>query len=198
MTRSSTYRVQPTDAYPWLVTPIQHEPGCTEVCNYCGCRDFEPVALLSAEHDQILHLSAQIGRAVAGGDHTVAAEHLRALYGLLEIHDAVEELSLYPAMARIPEFRDYVGTLFDEHDELDQVVQAAMAAARRTGPSTTDWAEVLGALEMLAEHIDHEEHGVFPAAAICLDPADWDRAAAVRVQQTHQIHHPNSRAPEDS
>jgi len=43
---------------------------------------------------------------------------------------------------------------------------------------------VLAALDMLAEHIDHEEHGVFPAAAVSLDPADWEHAAAVRAQQT--------------
>jgi hemerythrin-like domain-containing protein len=154
------------------------------VCNHCGCRAFEPVAQLSDEHDQILHLSAEIGRAVARGDCTVAAEQLRALHDLLEIHDAVEELSLYPAMARNPEFLEKVGTLFDEHDDFDRVVGSALTSVQRTGPSSADWAAVLGALEMLAEHIDHEEHGVFPAAAVSLDPADWEHAAAVRVQQT--------------
>lgn len=167
---------------------------CTTVCNYCGCRAFEPVAQLSAEHDQILRLSAAIRRAVAGADHTVAAGHLRALHDLLEIHDAVEEVSLYPAMARNPEFREKVGTLFDEHDELDRVVGSALTSVERTGANTADWAEVLGALEMLAEHIDHEEHGVFPAAAVSLDPADWEHAAAVRVQQTRQRHQPNEQA----
>lgn len=56
-------------------------------------------------------------------------------------------------MARDPEFREKVGTLFDEHDELDRVVVSALTSVERTGPSTADWAEVLGALEMLAgEH----------------------------------------------
>ncbi len=154
------------------------------MCNYCGCRALEPIAQLFAEHNEIQHLSAQIHRAVAASDHALAADRLNALHALLEIHDAVEELSLYPAMARSLEFVGKVGTLFDEHDELDTVVRTAMSSAERTGPQTADWVEVLRALEMLAEHIDHEENGVFPAAAVCLDPADWEHAADVRAQQT--------------
>ena len=42
------------------------------------------------------------------------------------------------------------------------------------------------ALDVLAEHIDHEEHGLFPAAAVCLDPADWERAVAVRLEQRNR------------
>jgi hemerythrin-like domain-containing protein len=154
------------------------------MCNYCGCRALEPIAQLSEEHVQILDLSDEIRRAVARDDHVVAAKLLRTLHDVLELHDAVEELSLYPAMARHLELRERVGTLFDEHDELDRVVQAALIAADATGPTAPDWAEVISALEMLAEHIDHEEHGVFPAAAVSLDPADWEYATIVRAQQT--------------
>jgi hemerythrin-like domain-containing protein len=113
---------------------------------------------------------------------------------VLEVHDAVEELALYPAMARLLEFSDMVGTLFDEHDEFDRVIHAALTATDRTGPSTADWAAVLAALEMLAQHIDHEEHGVFPAAAVSLDPADWEHADAVRVQQTARHERPNEQS----
>lgn len=154
------------------------------MCNYCGCRALEPIATLTQEHVQILGLSADIRRAVGRGDHAVAAGLLGALNDVLEVHDAVEELSLYPAMARFAELSEKVGTLFDEHDDVDRVVQAALTAANVTGPASADWADVMRALEMLAEHIDHEEHGVFPAAAVSLDPADWEHAVAVRAQQT--------------
>jgi hypothetical protein len=49
---------------------------------------------------------------------------------------------------------------------------------------------------MLAEHIDHEEHGVFPAAAVSLDPADWEHAATVRAQQTPR-HAPRLETPDE-
>ena len=152
------------------------------MCNYCGCRDLVPIAELTEEHAQILSLSADIRRAAGRGEHVVAAGLLGSLTDVLELHDAVEELALYPAMARDPELAEKIGTLFDEHDELDRVVRSALAAATGAGPSTADWAGLLAALEMLAEHIDHEEHGVFPAAAVSLDPADWEHAARVRAQ----------------
>jgi hemerythrin-like domain-containing protein len=156
------------------------------VCNYCGCRALEAIAELTDEHVRILSLSADLRRAVGRGEHAAAADLLGTLNDVLELHDAVEELSLYPAMARDPELAEKIGTLFDEHDELDRVVRAAMAAANGAGPNTADWVGVLAALEMLAEHIDHEEHGVFPAAAVSLDPADWEHAGAVRRQQTQR------------
>jgi hemerythrin-like domain-containing protein len=154
------------------------------VCNYCGCRAIEAIAQLTDEHEQIVSLSADIRRAVGRDEHALAAGLLGTLDDVLELHDAVEELALYPAMARDPELAEKVGTLFDEHDELDRVVRAALAAANGAGPGTADWAGVLKALEMLAEHIDHEEHGVFPAAAVSLDPADWEHAADVRARRT--------------
>lgn len=164
------------------------------MCNYCGCRELEAIAQLTAEHEKILNLNGEIRRAVVSADHVVATGLLGRLYDVLDIHDAVEELALYPAMARFREFTDKVGTLFDEHDELDQVVQAALTAAERTGPSSADWAAVLTALQMLTEHIDHEEHGVFPAAAVSLDPADWEHAADVRAQHTPRHEQPTVRS----
>ena len=156
------------------------------MCNYCGCRALVAIAELTDEHEQILRLSADIRRAVDSGEFPVAGALLRTLNAVLELHDAVEELALYPAMARDPELAEKVGTLFDEHDELDRVVRAALAAADGPGPGTADWAGLLTALGMLAEHIDHEEHGVFPAAAVGLDPADWELAAEVRARWTRR------------
>lgn len=163
------------------------------MCNYCGCRALVPIAELTEDHVQILSLSADIRRAVGRGDPVAAAGLLGTLTDVLELHDAVEELALYPAMARDPELAEKVGTLFDEHDELDQVVRSALAAATGAGPGTADWAGLLTALEMMAEHIDHEEHGVFPAAAVSLDPADWDYAAQVRARLMPRPDHDHAR-----
>lgn len=149
------------------------------MCNYCGCRAIEPIAELNAEHERILNLRGDLRRAVARGDEPAAVEVLRELRTVLALHDTVEELAVYPAMERLPEFTDKVGTLFDEHDDTDDVLDAALAAAGRGDP--VRWDGVLGALDVLAEHIDHEEHGLFPAAAVSLDPADWELAAKVRA-----------------
>lgn len=152
------------------------------MCNYCGCRALEPVAELTAEHERILNLRGEIRRAVARGDHAGAVAHVKALREVLDVHDAVEELSVYPALARHPEYSDKVGTLFDEHDDLDEALRTAVVTAATTGPDSADWPGVIAALEVLIEHIDHEEHGLFPAAAIALEPADWEHAASVRAE----------------
>jgi hypothetical protein len=79
----------------------------------------------------------------------------------------------------------------------EHVVAAALLAtltdvlaATGADPSTADWGGLLTALEMLAEHIDHEEHGVFPAAAVSLDPSDWEHAAHVRAQRVRRPDQP--------
>jgi hypothetical protein len=38
---------------------------------------------------------------------------------------------------------------------------------------------VQAAAQLLAAHIDAEEHGLFPAAAVSLDADVWDRADAL-------------------
>jgi iron-sulfur cluster repair protein YtfE (RIC family) len=159
------------------------------VCNYCGCRALEPIAELTAEHERILNLRGEIRRAVARDDFPAALTHLEDLRRILDLHDAVEELSLYPALARHPEYSDKVGTLFDEHDDLDETIQTAMTTAATTGPGSADWSAVIAALEVLIEHIHHEEHGMFPAAAIALEPADWEHVAAVRQQHLARLGH---------
>ena len=150
------------------------------MCNYCGCRAIEPIARLTAEHEEILDLTHQVATAVASDDYAAVAASLSRLRHVMDVHDAVEELALYPAMARQAEFADAVATLFDEHDDLDEVILVALRAASSDEPCRHDWGAVLTALETLVEHIDHEEHGLFPAAAVCLDPADWDLATVVR------------------
>jgi hemerythrin-like domain-containing protein len=164
------------------------------MCNYCGCRSIEPIAELTAEHEQVLNLRGDIRRAVRGGDFEQAVGLVRELRELLLVHDAVEELAVYPAMRRFEEFTDKVGTLFDEHDEMDDVMDGIVAAADAgDDPAGMEWQRLLADLDVLAEHIDHEEHGMFPAAAVSLDPEDWERATAVRAEHsTSHLHsHPH-------
>lgn len=154
------------------------------MCSYCGCRALEPIARLTDEHEQIQNLCGEVRRSVDRGDHAAAVDLTGRLRERLRVHDAVEELSLYPAMARHPEYADKVGTLFDEHDDMDCVLDAALSTAASSGASSVDWRPVLATFEVLVEHIQHEENGVFPAAAIALDPDDWEQVRRVRARVT--------------
>ena len=75
------------------------------MCNYCGCRAIEPIAQLTAEHEEILRLSHQVATALASDDYVVVAATLSRLRHVLDVHDAVEELAVYPAMGRQPSTR---------------------------------------------------------------------------------------------
>ncbi len=154
------------------------------MCSYCGCRALEPIARLTDEHEQIQNLCGEVARRVEQGEHAAAVALAEQLRERLRVHDAIEERSVYPAMARLPEYADKVGTLFDEHDDVDSVLDAALSAASSDGASSVDWAPVLATFDVLVEHIQHEENGVFPAAAIALDAADWEHAQRVRAEVT--------------
>lgn len=150
------------------------------MCNYCGCRAIATVAELTAEHEQLQRTADQLGRACDRGDLDRAADELRTLVDVLGAHDQVEELALYPALLREAELADKVGSMFDEHDEIDEVLHRALAVAA-VEPAEVEWPGVRAALEKLVRHIDAEEHGLFPAAAVALDAAAWEHAEAVRA-----------------
>jgi hemerythrin-like domain-containing protein len=151
------------------------------MCSYCGCRSIKPIGDLYADHVEIQNLSGDVRRAVHNVQHQVAGDKLVRLALLLREHDAVEELSIYPAMARHTEYSDQVGTLFDEHDVLDSVLDEALDTIEKSGPAAVRWDTVVAELDTLLEHIQHEENGLFPAAAIALDDQDWDDADCVRL-----------------
>ncbi|MBC7309898.1 MAG: hemerythrin domain-containing protein, partial [Tetrasphaera sp.] len=96
------------------------------MCSYCGCRAIGPIRDLTLEHVEIRNLMGEVRRAVERDDLDAAVEHLTALLPVLTAHDAVEELSIYRSMERVPKQSEKVGTLFDEHDELVGILERAM------------------------------------------------------------------------
>lgn len=150
------------------------------MCSYCGCRSIKPIADLSAEHVDIQNLCGEVRRAAMSENIELAGERLVRLAAVLREHDAVEELSIYPAMARHTEYSDKVGNLFDEHDDVNLVIEQALATMQQRGAAQVDWATVIAEFETLIEHIQHEENGLFPAAAIALETKDWEAADHVR------------------
>jgi hemerythrin-like domain-containing protein len=143
------------------------------VCGYCGCRAITVIGQLSAEHDAIVNAAGALQRAAAGGD-VVAARAAAARVGdLLAPHTAREELGLFAELRRDAEFTVHVDALYDEHDELEALLGAVAAG---------DLPQVPALVDLLRRHIDHEEHGLFPAAAVALDGSAWERVVAADVQ----------------
>ncbi|QYG95183.1 hemerythrin domain-containing protein [Iamia sp. SCSIO 61187] len=130
------------------------------MCDHCGCREFPPIAELTADHERILHLAwalAEAPRAGAEPDETVR----RDLLELLDRHVAKEETGLYPELTAIGAVASAaVDDLEAEHDDI----------RRSLTEGTFDRRDYYA----LAAHIEDEEMELFPAAMLGFDDEEWE------------------------
>lgn len=152
------------------------------MCQYCGCYENATIKALMDEHVVIQNHAGDTQRAVREGDFGRAAESVRQLARVLWIHNQVEEKALYPAIAKHPEFTEMATKLYDEHDEIDDVLRATIVAADEGTPEKAPWTKVVAALDDLYEHIIAEDNGLFPASVINFDVEDWEACEQAREQ----------------
>ncbi|MCK2220161.1 hemerythrin domain-containing protein [Actinomadura sp. ATCC 31491] len=144
------------------------------MCNYCGCREFPLIGRLSAEHWDIEECAGELRRAIRAGREAEALALLEELFGRLVPHTAAEEGGLFAELRAEGTLAGEVERLCDEHTGIHGVLGTVDRAA-------PDWPAVLDALDRLHQHIDHEEHGLFPASVIMLPLAAWDRITPTAV-----------------
>ena len=138
------------------------------MCSYCGCESIEVIGRFMAEHVEIVNASGVLRRACASGDAGSVAEAADGLHRLLHPHTAAEEAGLFRVLGEDGEFTEHVRDLCAEHVDLD----AALAAIRGG-----DHASYPAFDTTLRRHIDREENGLFPAAAIALAGPEWQVVA---------------------
>lgn len=136
------------------------------MCSYCGCQSITVIGRFTAEHEAIINATGALRRAAATGDGTSTGAAVQALTDLLNPHTRGEERSLFAELRRDPEFTDHIDGLCAEHRDID----AGLAAVARG-----DLDAVVALESLLRRHIDKEENGLFPAAAIALDGPAWER-----------------------
>ena len=86
----------------------------------------------------------------------------------LEAHNVVEENIFYPEIESLSATRELVGDAFDEHAEIDAILQEIAEL-----PTDKDeWSERITELKVVVqEHVRKEEDRIFPAARYLLDEA---------------------------
>jgi hemerythrin superfamily protein len=86
----------------------------------------------------------------------------------LEAHNVVEENMFYPEIESFSATRELVGDAFDEHAEIDAILQEIAEL-----PTDKDeWPERIAELKVVVqEHVRKEEDRIFPAARNLLDEA---------------------------
>jgi hemerythrin-like domain-containing protein len=138
------------------------------VCEYCGCRQVEPIADLMDEHLRLLEIVGDLRRALAAGDRAEAATRRAELVDLLARHTAREEAGVFTALRLQGEYVDEIDVLEGEHSSLD----AAVAAI------DLDAADAVTELDRfvadLTDHIDKENLGIFPVAVVTLGATGWE------------------------
>jgi hypothetical protein len=139
------------------------------MCSYCGCRDITVIGRFSAEHDEIVNVAGELRRAAERQDVEAATARAHDLGHRLHPHTEGEERGLFRELQADPEFADHIDALCNEHQELDAGLAAVEAG---------DLSGVPAFVHLLREHIDREENGLFPAAAIALDGPAWERIVA--------------------
>lgn len=152
------------------------------MCQYCGCHEITTVGALMDDHFEIRNLCSHIREAVQARRPAEAARLVRELRRTFTVHNAVEENGLYLAMTRFEEYEAQAGDLYDEHDALDEIIDGIVAEDDAGRIDGVDFAPLLAELEVLYEHINREENGLFPAAAVILDQEDWDRCERLRTE----------------
>lgn len=135
------------------------------MCSYCGCRAITVIGQLTAEHEAIINAAGMLGRIANAGDAAAARTAAEGLSALLEPHTVREEVGLFAELRRDPEFAEHVDALCVEHRELETYLAKV---------SGGDLAAATALDTLMRHHIDREENGIFPAAAIALDGETWD------------------------
>lgn len=136
------------------------------MCSYCGCRAIPEIASLNEQHYLIVNASGDLRRAAAAGTDVSGA--MTVLRRLLSLHLDREERGLFTELRRHDDLRVHVDELCDEHDDL-HLMLADLGDAEAVDPVV-----VVRLENFLRRHIDREENGLFPAAAIAMDGTEWD------------------------
>ncbi len=124
------------------------------------------IARYSAEHEAIVNAMGALRRKAANNDREAAGIAVSTLVDLLVPHVASEERSLFAELRTDSEFTEHVDGLCNEHRDID---------TRIASVALGDLTQLDGLENLLRRHIDKEENGLFPAAAIALDGPAWQR-----------------------
>lgn len=148
------------------------------MCSYCGCQSITVVGRFMAEHDEIINATGELVRAAASGDAGRVRETATVVAQLLSPHTRAEEVGLFSVMREQEEFTDHIDVLCGEHSSLDRLLAAVADGELDRAPEFE---------RALRTHIDKEDNGLFPAAAMSLDGTDWERVDATTPQAQEPI-----------
>ncbi|WP_353650555.1 hemerythrin domain-containing protein [Nakamurella sp. A5-74] len=124
------------------------------------------IGKLTMQHENITNHTTALRAAGRKDDRAAAAAAAAVLGELLHPHTRLEERGLFAEMRTDEMFTEHIDSLCAEHEVIDAELAAICGG---------DLSRVDPLLNLLANHIDREENGLFPAALVYLDDVHWDR-----------------------
>ncbi|QGG94956.1 hypothetical protein [Actinomarinicola tropica] len=150
------------------------------MCDHCGCRQFGPIAELTADHERILDMAWVVAEAADPADPARLATRDQLLH-LLDEHVVKEETGLYPELIGTGDLSLEAN---DRLEEEHRVVRAALV----------DGSFDRRMYFALAAHIEEEEMELFAGAMFAFDEDEWDRMDAAHhaaCDHEHPHDHPH-------
>ncbi len=135
------------------------------MCSYCGCESIEVIGRFMAEHVEIINATGALRSAVRTGDPGAVESGEVAVAALLWPHTAAEEGRALP--------RPRHGTRSSPSTSPDCAASTRPWTGYLAGVTPGDEPAMARFEDALRDHIDKEDNGLFPAAAIALDGEQW-------------------------
>ena len=137
----------------------------------------DPIVLLEADHRRFEELLEQ-GEATTERAAKRRSQLLNTLTAALNVHEAIEEKILYPALKPHAETHDIVLEGYQEHHVADLLIRELHKLAK----SDEKWGAKFKVLEeSIAHHIEEEERKMFPTARAVLTTEELN-ALGVRMK----------------
>ena len=143
------------------------------MCGYCGCESIDVIGRFMREHVDIINAAGDLRRSAQADDHAGVRAAVTTLRGVLDPHTVAEESGLFLVLAEDLEFTDHVHGLCREHLTLGRLLDGIEASSYNLVPVFE---------KLLRAHIDREENGLFPAAAVAFAGPEWTRVDALTPQ----------------
>jgi hemerythrin-like domain-containing protein len=149
------------------------------MCEHCGCRGVEPIAELMDEHLVLLDLAGVVRRALAEGARADAVSALAELEHLLGHHVGREERGIFRALKDQGDFVEEVDQLEAEHVAFD----SELTGLGGLDVGAADFELRVGRmLDVLSEHVERENLGIFPVAVVTLGASGWETVARAHAE----------------
>ena len=143
----------------------------------------DALVLLKQDHDKVKRMLSELDDTTERAVKTRAAT-FTSLRRELEVHEAIEEEILYPALTEHPKSKAIALEGYEEH----HVVDTVMAEMRDLPVSDETWTAKFTVMkESLEHHIEEEEGDMFKKARQIFDEDELELLGARMVQRKAEL-----------